>query len=233
MKKIDPTPPDWKQCLERSISSWSHHPTEKALMLQLLRNKKVEEAANLIWTASRKVNPKWDASLFLERFQDVLFHLAIFFGFPRLTVGNFRTMAEALEMIRDNELFFLKGPAQEELERAIITLHLWKKKSSKTKPEDLGQRGALQFLRQYFLDYLQKPLDQATGLLIGATFGGKCSASTVRVRASERATYGLKKATVANMTEEAWATLDKLNGVELEAALEKMSPRLLRRYLGG
>jgi hypothetical protein len=229
---IESIPPDWKQRLEQSIlSGYSTHPKEQNLMLQLLRNKKVEEAAHLIWEASRKVDPKWDASLFLERFQEVLFHLAVYVSLRRLTVKNFRTMAEALEMIRDNELFFRKGPAREELERSIPILRHRAENTSKTKPKDLGKRGASQYLLQYFQDYLQKPLYQAVGLLLGATFGGKCNASIVRVRASERATYGLKKATAANTTKEAFAALDKLNGVELEAKLEKMSRELLKLYL--
>lgn len=232
MKKIDPIPPDWKQRLEQSISGWSHHPDEQRTMRQLLRKKEVEEAANLIWKASRKVVPKWDASMFFERFQEVLFHLATHEGLRRLTTKDYREMAKALEMIRDNASF-REGPAREELERRILISRHRAENMSQTKPKDLGKRGALQFLRQYFQDYLQKPLDKATALLMGATFGGKWNESTVRVRVSERATCGLKKATAANMTEEAWAALDKLEGEELEATMEKMSPRLLRRYLGG
>lgn len=223
-------PPDWKQRLEQSIAGYSHHPKEQEIMLGLLRKKEVEKAANLIWKASRKVNPKWDASLFLERFQEVLFHLAVYYGLRRLTVKDFREMAAALEMIRDNEPF-REGPAREELERRIPILRHRAENMSKTKPKDLGKRGALQYLRQYFQKYLQKPLNQATTLLYVATFGGKCKESTVRVRASERAASGLKKATVANMTKKAWAAIDKLEGEEYEAALEKMSPRLQRRYL--
>ena len=227
---IERIPPDWKQRIEQSISGYSHHPDEQGTMLQLLRNKKVEEAANLIWKASRKVDPKWEASVFLERFQEVLFHLAVYVGLRRLTVKDFRTMAEVLEMIRDNEPF-RKGPAREELERRIPILRHQAENTSKTKPKDLGKQGALQYLRQYFQKYLQKPLNQATGLLMVASFGGKWNASTVRVRASELAASGLKKATAANTTKEAYAALDKLEGEEYEAALEKMTPKLRELYL--
>jgi hypothetical protein len=229
-KFSEPLPADWKQCLERSISSWSHHPTEKELMLQLLQNEKVEEAANFIWSASRKVKPKWDASVFLERFQEVLFNLAACAGHPHLTVKDLRTRAEALEMIRDDELF-RKGQAREELERSIAIVRHRKENASRTKPKDLGKRGALQFLRQYFQKYLRKSLAPTTALLISAAFKVKWTASTVRARVSERANYGLKKATAANTTKKAFAALDKLNGVELEAAFEKMSPRLQDLYL--
>ena len=231
MKKIDPIPPDWKQRLAQSISSYSYHPKDQEIMLQLLRKKEVEKAAILIWSASRKVNSKWDAPVFLEHFQEVLWRLAIASGLPHLSIKDFRTMAEALEMIRDHKLFFLKGPAREELDRAIPILRHRAKNASKTKPGDPGQRLALQSLRQYFQCHLQKPLNQATGLLLVATFGGKWNASTVRVRASELAAYGLEKATATNTTKKAFTALDKLSGVELEAALEKMTPKLLELYL--
>ena len=226
----EPLPADWKKRLEQSISGYSHHPEEQKIMLQLLQKKEVEEAASLIWKALKKMKPKWEASVFLERFQEVLFHLAVYVGLRRRTAKDFRTMAKGLEMIRDNEPF-RKGPDREALERTIPILRHRAQNMSKTKPMDLGKRGALQFLRQYFQEYLQKPLNKATGLLIGATFGGKWPASTVGVRASERATYGLKKATAANTTKEAFAALDKLEGEELEAEFEKMSPRLQKLYL--
>ena len=199
-------------------------------MLRLLRNKKVEESANLIWKASRKVNPKWDASSFLDHFQEVLRRLAISAGLPRRTAKDFRTMAKGLEMIRDNEPF-RKGPDREALERTIPILRHRAQNTSKTKPMDLGKREALQFLRQYFQEYLQKPLNQATGLLMVATFGGKWNESTVRVRASERASSGLMKATAANTTKKAFAAIDKLEGEEYEAAIAKMSSKLLKLYL--
>jgi hypothetical protein len=230
-KFSEPLPADWKQCLERSISSWSHHPTEKELMLQLLRKKEVKEAASLIWKASRKVNPKWDASLFLERIQDMLFLLAVYFGLPRLTAKALQARVEILEKLREDRPFFREGPAREELEREISTYKNQAKNTSKTKPKDLGKRGALQFLRQYFQEYFQKPLDPATALLISAAFKVKWTASTVRTRVSELATYGLTKATAANTTKEAFAAIDKLEWEELEAAMAKMAPRLLRRYL--
>lgn len=234
-KFSEPLPADWKQRLEQSIAGYSHHPKEQEIMRDLLRKKEVEEAAGLIWKASRKVNPKWEASVFLGHFQEVLSRLAIAAGLRHLTAKDFRKMAEALEMIRDHELFFRKGPAREELERAIPILRRREENMSKTKPRDPGPRWALQFLIQYFRDYLQKPLHQAVGLLLGATFRGKWNASTVRVRATEWAAwkddYGLIKATAANTTKEAWAALDNLKGKEYEAAMEKMSPRLLRRYL--
>lgn len=206
-------------------------------MLQLLRNKKVEEAANLIWQASRKKKmvPKWDASMFLGHFQEVLSRLAISAGLRPLKATEIKTMTKDLEMIRDRELFFRKGPARKELERAILSLNHHKENTSKTKPKDLASRRGLQSLRQYFQDYLQKPLDKAAGLLMEAAFGGKWPAKTVGVRASEWAgwkdVFGLKKATAENTTKEAFAAIDKLEGEELEAAFEKMEPKWRKLYL--
>jgi len=135
------------------------------------------------------VNPKWEASVFLGHFQEVLMRLAISAGLRHLTVKDFRTMAEALGMIRDHELFFRKGPARAELEQAIPILRRWAENTSITKQRDPGPRWALQSLLQYFRDYLHKPLHQAIGLLIGATFGCKWNASTIRVRATEWAIW--------------------------------------------
>jgi hypothetical protein len=237
VKKNDSLPPDWKQHLEQSIQShYSSHPREKELMLLWLSRKKVEEAARLIWIASGK--RRWnidDSPDFFEHFEEVLLRLAISAGLRHLTVKDIRTMAKALEMIRDHTLFFREGPPREELERAIPTFHHWEEITSKTKPRDPGPRWAMQSLLQYFRDNLQKPLHQAIGLLIGAAFGGKWNANTVRVRATEWAGWedapGLKKATAANTTKEAWAALDKLEGEEYEAALEKMSRKLRNLYL--
>ena len=158
-------------------------------MLQLLRKKKAEEAANLIWKASRKVSPEWDASVFLGHFQEVLSRLAISADLRRIKVNDYRTMAKGLEMIRDHDLFFRKGPAREELERAIPIFRRLAEKTSKTKPRDPGPRWALQSLLKYFRDYLDDPLYGATGLLMSAHFGKKWSKRTVEARATEWAEW--------------------------------------------
>lgn len=227
-------PDNWKEQLEKSIRSrYASHPKEKDLMLGFLRNADFEAAAQSIWNASRKQTQ--DASVFFDHLEEVLLQLAISLGLTSLTVLDYRKMAEALEMIRDHQLFFRKKSGREELKRAIHFFRQWEEKASATKPKDPGPRRALQFLTRYFQDYFGEPLHEATGLLMHTAFGGEWNIATVRARAAEWSDWkdasGLKKATPANMTEEKWAALDMLKGEAYEAALEKMSPKLREQYL--
>lgn len=207
-------------------------------MLRLLQNEKVEEAANLIWQASRKKKmvPKWDASMFLGHFQEVLSRLAISAGLLSPTAKALQAKVDTLEKLREKP-FFREGPAREELEREISTYKNQAKNTSKTKPKNLGQRRALLSLLQYFRNNLYKSLEKATGLLMEAAFGGKWTAKTVGVRASEWAGWkdvpGLKKATAENTTKEAFAAIDKLSIEEGEAVFERMKPKWRKLYLGG
>lgn len=236
-------PPDWKQRLEQSISGYSRHPKEKNLMLQWLgddfrRKDELDEAAGIIWNASRK--RRWnidDPPDFFEHFKYVLLSLAISVTTPGppLTAKALKAEVDTLEKLREDEPF-REGAAGEALERKINNLKNQAERTSPTKPKTPGRRVALRFLLQYLRDVLgMKQPHLAVSLLIYIGHDVMWAAASSRTRAAEQAEWkdvsGLEKATDANTTKEVWAALDKLNGEEYEAALEKMSPKFRDRYL--
>jgi hypothetical protein len=200
-------------------------------MLQLLQKKKIEEAANLIWEASRKADPPWSASVFTECLQEVLSRLSIAKDVKSRSGKDYREEAKALEKVRDGGTFFHEGKFREELKRVIKNLRAQEECASKTKPKNIGARGVYSYLVHYFQTHLGKPPRRVMGLLMAAAFDWN-AASDARIRASAWAAEGLEKPTAVNTTKKTFAAIDNLPPEEREAKLEKMSPRLSELYLG-
>ena len=231
-KFSEPLPADWKQRIEDFIAGLpSRHSKEQKIMLDLLRKQEIEEAAKLIRTASQRVDPPWSEAAFICCLEDVISRLSISKNVKtRSGKKYYKEKAKFLEEFRDSEKFIHKEEAHENLKRGIEDLHDQEKRSTKTKPKNIGGREVYSYLVHYFQTHLGKTPRGVMGLLMAAAFDWRDPGDT-RIRASEWASEGLEKPSAANTTKKAFAAIDNLTPEEREAKLEKMSPRLLRRYL--
>lgn len=198
-----PLPPDWRQRLERSISSPSRHrqTKEKDFLLYLLRTPRMEAVADSLWLLALK---SWDDNRyagfwgdgymelvtkdFYNFMEGVLSRVAAGFSLvvgPRvLTVKDFRQIAEALDTICKHDLCF-HGPTRKEIEQAIPVFRRLAEDASPTTSKDPRLSMIPELLTQYFRDISGKPMNREVALLMEAVFKGNREAS-VRSRASER-----------------------------------------------
>jgi hypothetical protein len=179
-------PKNWKKTLEDRIRKDSI-PNISDNMLPMLKREGMLSATEAVWrVAQRKPDPE---TVLHDALYGALFAVAtgLSINAPQLkrTSREWRSIAEALETVREDRLCFYSPEDRKKLDGAIATYRDEAKTAPRTRAREDGPRYALRWARTAFLGTLGARCDEAVAVLMFIAFRGTWDAATVRARASE------------------------------------------------